>query len=259
MLTQGNKVLGYHPYKNFIFYVEPTSINYYWRFNGPFLEPGHLGMMSAFLLLATGFDLGKRDTWILVVATLMSLSLAGYVLAFVAFLFCRFHQGKISLQYVVLYLFVMLLFYLYGTFYDGGDNIINEKIFSRLEADEDRGFTGNNRVFGQIPLYYEMMWSDTKTMLFGYGRETMKWLAETGSRGTGFTMWMVSHGIVGTVLSMLFYLVYSLFSKNKLFAFLSFAFVCMVFWQRSYPFWFSWVICYVYGITYNRKISRRLR
>ena len=189
----------------------------------------------------------------------MTLSLSGYVLVVIAYLFTMYSRNKIGVQYVLLFIFTVLGFYLFGVFYNGGDNIINEMILSRLEYDEERGFTGNNRVFGQIPLYFAMMWNDTNTVLFGYGRKTMKWLAETGSRGTGFTMWMVSHGVIGTIAALLFYLVYSLFSKNKLFAFLLFAFVCMVFWQRSYPFWFSWVICYVYGITYNRKISRRLR
>lgn len=242
---------------NYLFYM--YSAFYGIRFNGPFVEAGHLGMMSAFLLFADGFDLQKKETWIIILSLLLTLSLSGYVLVVIAYLFTMYSRNKIGVQYVLLFIFTVLGFYLFGVFYNGGDNIINEMILSRLEYDEERGFTGNNRAFGQIPLYFAMMWNDTNTMLFGYGRETMKWLAETGSRGTGFTMWMVSHGVIGTIAAMLFYLVYSLFSKNKLFAFLLFAFVCMVFWQRSYPFWFSWVICYAYGITYNRKISRRLR
>lgn len=250
-LEQGNKILGYHPYKNYLLYALPTSSNYRFRFNGPFLEPGHLGMMSAFLLLASGFRLNNWRTWVIGGAVLLSFSLAGYVLIFIAYIFSRFYQGKISFQWVVFFLALIFFVYLFVTFYNGGDNYVNEKIFARLETDEEKGFVGNNRAFGQIPLYYEMMWSNTKTMLFGYDRSTMQWLAEHGSRGTGFVMSMVSHGIIGTAVSVLFYFVYCFFCKKRKFAVLALAFVCLMFWQRSYPFWFSWIVCFVYGITFN--------
>lgn len=252
MLTQGNTVLGYHPYHNYILYALPTSQNYYFRFNGPFLEPGHLGMMSAFLLTATGFDLKKKYTWIVLVAIVMSLSLAGWVLAFVGYVLVRFYQGKIELRWAVLFVSLVIGIYLAGTLYDGGNNILNEKIFSRLEADEDRGFSGNNRVFGQIQTYYEAMWMSArpKLLLYGYDKNTIQWLAAHGSRGTGFVMYTVSHGLVGVISASLFYVIFFLLTRYRKIALLMLIFVAMCFWQRSYPFWHSWVVCYVYGITY---------
>jgi hypothetical protein len=121
-------------------------------------------------------------------------------------------------------------------------------IISRLEPDEDTGFVGNNRVFGSIELYFITMFDDTKLLLFGYDNTVLEVLAESGSRGTGFTMWFVKYGLVGTIFASVFYVYYFFTSKSKKKAFTLLAFVIIMFWQRSYPFWFSWIICYVYGM-----------
>lgn len=238
---------------NYLFYV--FSDFYGIRFNGPFVEAGHLGMMLAFLLFATRYNIKKAGTWILLLALLLTLSLSGYVLAFVGYIFVMFDRGKISLKNTILFMLVLLFVYLFSTYYNAGDNFLNEYIFSRLGYDEEKGFVGNNRVFGEIDLYYVAMFDQPDILLHGYGADTMEWLAYNNSRGTGYVYWMVSHGIIGTVLAMLFYFVYTLCSKNKRYAILALLFVFLLFWQRSYSFWFSWVICFVYGISYSKRIK----
>ena len=178
------------------------------RFNGYFIEPGHLGMMGAFLLYADGFDFKKKTSWVILV--LLTLSLSGYVLLFVGFLFAKYERKEISLKFVLFIGILILAVYLFGTFYNEGDNALNERILSRLEYDEERGIEGNNRAHGEIPLYFAKMFSDWHLILFGYDKGLILDLAEEGSRGTGMQYFMVCHGLIGVIFSFSPYLVYLL-------------------------------------------------
>lgn len=51
---------GYGVCKNYIFYMQSTFGDYVERFNGPFLEPGHLGMISALLILSINLILAEK-------------------------------------------------------------------------------------------------------------------------------------------------------------------------------------------------------
>lgn len=241
-------------YRENLFFYNYTDY-YDIRFNGPFIEPGHLGMMSSFLLFADGFNMKKKETWIILTSVLLSLSLSGYVLTFLAFCFTMYDEGKISLKFILFSFVLILAIYLFFSFYNGGDNLINEKIISRLEPDEERGFSGNNRVFGEIDIYFASMFTERSLLLYGYDESTMEYLAMNGSRGTGIIMYIVRNGILGTCSAIMFYVVYFIFCENKRYALLSLIFVSFMFWQRSYPFWFSWIICYVYGISVNKEIN----
>ena len=138
---------------------------------------------------------------------------------------------------------------MFGIYYNNGDNLLYNEIFSRLEFDKEKGFTGNNRVSDMVDIYYVALWLDTHTLLWGYPKNTMDWLMENGAKGTGFFMSMCMYGRVGTILSVLFYVVYAIMCKTKKYAILCLVFVLLMFWQRSYPLWSSWIICFIYGIT----------
>ena len=225
------------------------------RFNGPFNEPGHLGMMAAFLLFADGYKFQKRSTWVILLAILMTVSLSGYVLAFLGYLFVKYYKGEIKLKFIITFLILVLLIYLFATFYNAGNNIINERIIARLEPDEEKGIVGNNRVFGEIHLYFLRMFSNMRLLLFGYSRETIDYLVSTGSRGTGMEMYIVQYGIIGVILSLSFYFVAFLYHRPKKAAALFFSFVFLLLLQRSYWYWFSWIICYLYGFASWKKIK----
>lgn len=232
---------------NYIFYC--YSSYYEIRFNGPFIEPGHLGMIVAFLFFADGFDFKKKESYILLLAIVLSMSLSGILLTFFGYVFTKYEQRKIQLSFIVIFGLGILFLYLIGTFYNGGDNMINEWVLSRLEYDEEKGIAGNNRVFGEIDLYYAAMFNDTHTFLYGYDKEIIEYLAWHNSRGSGFVMCMVTHGFIGTIVGIIFYVFYSLSADNKRTAMLFLAFVLMLYWQRTYPFWYSWIICFVFGIS----------
>lgn len=249
----GLKEYSYLFRRNYIFYEPSDNVwsgGIFRRFNGPFHEPGHLGMMGAFLLFANQFDFKKKKhLWIIVLSVLFSLSLAGYVLAFMAFIMVRFYQGRIRLSRLLLFAFLVGGVYLGATFYNGGDNTLNNAIFSRLQYDEETGnLSGDNRATELMIDYYLYMQSDMNTLLHGYDTATVEMMEEKGGRGVGFIYWMVLHGIIGVLAAAAFYVFFMLSSNNKKFAVLSFVMICLMFVQRSYPFWSSWIILYVYGI-----------
>lgn len=223
------------------------------RFNGYFVEPGHLGMMAAFLLFADGFHLKKRSSWVILLCVVLSLSLTGFVLSFLGYLFVKYERKEISLKFIIFVGILIFAFYLFSTLYNGGDNYLSERIISRLEPNEEKGIAGNNRVIGEIDLYFATMFNDWHLILFGYDKETIEALAQTGSRGTGMEMFMVSHGLIGLILSISPYLVYYFFTRDKKSVIFSFVFILLLLLQRSYWFWSSWIICYIYGISIREK------
>lgn len=244
--------------KNYIFYMQSTFGDYLTRYNGPFLEPGHVGMMCAFLLFVNQFNFKRKGMWCILTGLLFTLSLAGYVLLFIGYLLHIYYQGKITIKHLICYVLLFFTIYIFGMYYNSGDNILYEKIFSRLEYDEEKGFTGNNRVFGMIDLYYVAMWTDLKTLLWGYPADFMDWLAMRGSRGAGYIMSMCRYGLVGTGLSISFYIIYTIMTKYRKYAICCLIFVLLMFWQRSYPLWSSWIICFTYGIISEIKNNQHL-
>lgn len=248
---------GYGVCQNYIFYVRSSFESYETRFNGPFLEPGHVGMIAAFLLFVNKFDFKRKGMLPILIAIIFTLSLAGYVLAFISFIMILFYNRKITLRHLVIYSLLFLCIYFFGIYYNNGDNFLYERILSRLELDDEKGFTGNNRIFGLLDLYFIALWNDTHTMLWGYSKEIIEWLLDNNSGGTGYVMWICRHGIIGTIAVGIIYFYFFLRSKARLFAGLCFIFVVLMFWQRCYPFWTSWIICYMYGIVSEEGCLRK--
>ena len=239
---------GYGLYSTFIFYVKSSF--YGIRFNGPFLEPGHLGMMSAFLLFLNKYEWEKKEVVIIAFSIALTLSLAGILLSVLGYIILGVYKGGLAKWKMFISVFFLIcMVALGGTVYNGGDNAVNTFILSRLQLNDDGSVSGNNRAYGVIPLYYARMWSDLNLLLYGYDNQTIEWIfTKTNSGGTGFVVWTLIHGLVGVLTAALFYIETCLFSKNKRYALFAFLFVCLVFWQRSYPFWQSWLICFLYGI-----------
>ena len=235
--------------RNYLFYTPYTKDYMAWnRFLGPFTEPGHLGTMLAFLLFVDGFNFKNKYTWINLLALVLTISLAGYILAFVGFLFDRYTKRKVSIWLISSLCFIILSISVYANYYRNGDNVVNEKIVSRLEFDDEKGITGNHRVSDEVDLYFLTMFTDTKTLMQGYDKKAVEYLYYTGG-GTGIKWWMVCHGFIGVISVLAFYFVFCVFSKSRKYCLLYFVFLFLMFMQRSYPYWFAWIICYVYGIS----------
>lgn len=242
--SQSN-VEGYATYINYIFYVKNLGFT---RFNGPFLEPGYVGMIGAFLLFANRFNFKKKENTIILISVLVSLSLAGWMLTLIGYILNLFHIGKISISRLVFSLLFIISFINIGQSYNGGDNMINNEILSRLEYDEEKGFSGNNRNTEGIKLLSIGIWAtNAETILYGYPETAFYQFEDYELVGSGADKYLVHHGLVGILLVLSFYIYTISTAKDKKFALLFFIFVLFSFWQRCYAQWFSWIICFYYS------------
>lgn len=242
--SQSN-IEGYATYINYIFYVKNLGFT---RFNGPFLEPGYVGMIGAFLLFANRFNFKKKENKIILISVLVSLSLAGWMLTLIGYILNLFHIGKISISRLVFSLLFIISFINIGQLYNGGDNMINNEILSRLEYDEEKGFSGNNRNTEGIKLLSIGIWeTNTETILYGYPETAFYQFQDYELIGSGADYFLVYFGLVGVLLALSFYIYTTATAKDKKFALLFFILVLFSFWQRCYAHWFSWIICFYYS------------
>jgi len=248
-------------YANYLFYICPQQIVgdvTFRRFNGPFIESGDVGCVAAFMLMAARFDFKRyKYLWAVLAGLILSFSLAGYMLVFFAY-YTTYINGRKGKKYsFTLAIIITLGFYMFGTFYNGGDNLINEQILSRLQSDEERGFVGNNRTSLLKLDYFYAMFNDPQTIWFGYDKITIDRLMETGL-GDGFVNQTLSVGLMGVLGLVLPFLYFTISSSSRKYAWLFFIFFLMYFFQRTETTWMSIVICYVYGIIFSEidKINK---
>lgn len=181
-----------------------------YRFCGPFLEPGHLGTMSAFLLYIGGFNLKKFGNIVLFVAILMSLSLAAYGLMVGAVILILFQRRNYFALLVMVGIFIGLG--IGASAYLNGDNVLNKAIVSRLEITEDGEIAGNNRTTGFFDVSYDKYLKSDKIWL-GIGRDAFGSQSDTSDNITvgtaGYKRYFYLRGILGSTLILLFLLYYS--------------------------------------------------
>ena len=243
--------VDYGFFSNYLFYVKSmmnVAEGGFVRFNGPFLEPGYVGMIGAFLLFANRFDFKKKENKIILISVLLSMSLAGWMLTLIGYILNLFHIGKISISRLVFSLLFIISFLYIGQSYNGGDNMINNEILSRLEYDEEKGFSGNNRNSLAITTLAIEIWrGNTDVLFFGYPQKTFLQYEDYELIGSGFDHFLVHHGLLGVLLGLSFYIFAIITAKDRKFALLFFIFVLFSFWRRCYAHWFSWIICFYYS------------
>jgi hypothetical protein len=202
------------------------------RFSGVFLEPGHIGMITSFLLFGNKFDLKRKEVLVLLIAAIITFSLAAYVLLiFSALIFFVLNSKKPTLN---LFITTGLLFgiFTYFTTLNNGNNVVNNLIIERLQVKDDK-LVGNNRNSENLDLYYDrFMESDDKYM--GIGAINFSQLFEEAN--AGYKVFMVEHGIVGALLLFLLYFFMVIYNKSKM-AFMFLIIYFFSFLQRSYALW----------------------
>lgn len=239
-----NDNLGY-TFTNHYFFL---SGFYGIRFQSIFCEPGHLAMIISLLLFGTGYDFKDWKVCFLTFVVLASLSLAGYVIMFLGFVFSRFSEGKFKLTKILkssIGILTVLLLIWGGFTLLGKTEILNELILSRIAFDEDRGtISGDNRVSWQVDQYIESMSLDEMLL----GGVNLKYNDEL--QGTGIKMYMIQYGIIAIALIFLFYylLLKKKFSKIGTFALLLFS---LSFIQRCYAIWFCQMVMYALFVSIN--------
>lgn len=226
------------------------------RFMSIFLEPGYLGTLMAFMLYALKFDFKNKAVPIMIVALAFSLSLAGYITAFVGYLFHLASERKSITKYVVYAVLVLVSLNVAQT-YNNGHNPVNELILDRLQTDEEKYISGNNR-FGLGTDYYFDSYLNSGQILTGIGLNEVQRinLAGKDSRdfeiyGAGYKVFLIRDGIIGALLYLFFYLVLGLWGNrgNRRYMGGFVTLIAMTFIQAGYPSSYSWIIPFAIGYT----------
>lgn len=246
-------------YFNYILLIKNIVMpDYQIRFCSIFLEPGYLGTLLSFLLYVGRFDFRKWYNIVLLCALILTLSLAGYVISALGWSFIRLQGGK-SIKQLVKIVIALGVIYYGGISYNGGNNTFNENILSRLEYDEERGVSGNNRTSHMANAFFEEC-VNNGNLLLGVGGQKIKELngrTTKGAsfnnqiRGAGYMMFFITNGIIQAIIILLGYIVILKKSESK-YSLCFLLLIIITFVQAAYPLSSSWLIPFVLGCLINQ-------
>ena len=227
------------------------------RFAGPFLEPGHLGTMCVFLLYVERFNLMKIGNIILLLGVLFSLSLAAYGLMIGAIVLTLMNRNHWFWLVCIISFFILCG--VGAMYYNNGDNPINQAIVLRLEMNDNGEIAGNNRTSGAFDSAYEkFLGSDD--IWFGVGQKAF------GTRDNGtdnitigcatYKRYFFLRGIFGSVAICLFLFFYFYKYRNRVTFGLMIVYVianCI----RDYPTMEMWMFFYLLAIPILGKVHKK--
>lgn len=213
------------------------------RFQSIFLEPGHMTMGIAPLLFLNRYNIRDKAVLVLVIAQLMSMSIAGIIVMTVGLLFTELLRpsfvDKIKGAFTVLIAFGILVTIAY-VFY--GEEIIQTLILDRLQI-KDGGLAGYNRTTLDVDeLYYRVLASSNKWT--GIDWDPLKY----GS-ASGYRVYIITNGIIGAILAVFSYLMPWITRKKAAMLFFSIILLLLLL-QNGYPQWWCMLISLVLGPAY---------
>ena len=232
----------------YLFVITNNSIgNIIPRFSGMFLEPGHIGSTACLLLYIHKFNFRIKSNYIYLFSILFSLSLAAYCLFFIGICMYYFLKGRHIIKYVLLLGCFAAIFVSIGLTYNSGDNIVNEKILSRLVF-EDGQLAGDNRTSMLFDSYYDE-WLEKGDILWGYGREAYGYDGSTNILlgCASFKRFFFVQGFVGVVLvAILYFILFYKYRSKQGYGFFVLYILCNMI--RDYPYRLMWFYLFVVGI-----------
>ena len=201
------------------------------RFHSIFLEPGHMGTMTVMLLFT---QIGKWKKWYnisLIIATLISFSLAAYGL-FVGVIFLGLWiRGKNVIRKALYVIGLLVIITVCSFYYNKGNNLLHDLIMIRLEIDDGQ-LAGDNRVTGNFEAEYESL-INSPDILWGRDRDT------ESSGNSGYRVFIYDYGLIGLLLVVVFYIV-AMYNPRHLKAMVAvFIIAALNFIIRGYPLWYS--------------------
>ena len=227
---------GFYSFSNYFFFLidDRSFVFLIPRFQAVFLEPGHLGTATSFLLLT---QCGKWRRWynvVLLTATLITFSLSAYVLLTAVIIMHLWVQRRNILGKLVAITLVFAAVITASFFYRDGDNMLHDLIILRLEV-EDGELAGNNRVTEDFQSEFDSF-MQSGDILFGRGMD----YEESGN--SGYQVFIYDNGLVGLFLLWAFYVV-SMWAAPDRRCFLAVMFVALLaFLARGYLMWYNYYI-----------------
>ncbi|MED2185296.1 polymerase [Bacillus wiedmannii] len=205
-----------------------------------FNEPGVVGTVSALILISKKLKLGRLYEKIILIAGILSLSMAFYTLIGLYLLIKnKKHLILFFIAYILLFSFTPKDSYLYN------------RILYRFEINSE-GLAGNNRTNeGFEYVYKDFKAGNIKEQFLGIGeKEYFNKALNYKSEALSWKTFMVINGYLLFILHVLFFLYLALKEKNKasiIFVFFYF----MAIYQRPFDFSLGYWLIFFAGILYS--------
>ena len=162
------------------------------RLCGLFNEAGYFGTIIALVLIADNVNLRKIGNIILLVAGILTFSLAYFILI----IFAVLYRGLKDRTTIIIVLLTALALAV-------ALPVLSEK-FPEVELLLDRfmfndgEWVGDNRSSDSVDLTFMKMFTNNENLAFGYGSGYLKYLDETGT--SSYKGLIIDYGLVGTIL-----------------------------------------------------------
>ncbi len=226
---------GMYMYQNYYIYL--YSPDYESRFCGFCYEPGFFSLLLSALLLINNYDIKKKWTIVFLVALFLTFSLGGYILTATSWLLYYILQRRKQIRHHKRN-FLIISLMIYGGFFivgqwNRGENMMNEKIFSRLEYDAEKGISGNNRQ----NLDAEVEWIrflNSDSILFGYGDKKYSEMRSNNYDASSILEFVMCCGIIGTILHIIMIGFFAFKAHKIIYALPGFLFLLLDFIQHGY-------------------------
>lgn len=201
-----------YSYENYIFFLldDRFIMSIIPRFHSVFLEPGHLGTACAFLLLVQINHWRKWYNIVLFITTLMTFSLAAYVLLIMIMFLSAWMRRKAILGKIVILLAVLATTVTVSLLYNKGDNMVNMLIVQRLTIDDNGKLSGDNRVTETFEKEFDKFIVSDDVM---FGREFK--LMKYGWGNSGYRVFIYDNGLISLFFILAFYISFSVLGKYR--------------------------------------------
>ena len=158
-------------YRNYILLCTYDTPLDYQRFMCVFEEPGIVGTVAGIILFLLGFNAKDWRSYVVVLAGILSFSLAFYIMAIVWMII---EKKIISLTVVVFFASIILLY-----FRQLGVDYLDLYLIDRIQFTNE-GFSGNNRTSSTFDAFY-MNFKSSVDYLWGLGNNYSKIIDPTGA------------------------------------------------------------------------------
>lgn len=227
---------NYFLFRNTIALNPYRAVDTYYRFNGFFLEPGHLGTITSLFLYVNKFNLRKWENIVFLFIVAISLSSAAYAITAIGYCFYRYTIDR--WRVVVPILSVIAAVFVISQ-YNGGDNIINEVIFEKFTREQ-------GAIEGRFSESTKALWDKSindGSILLGKGA------GADIHESAGYKVYLIMNGIVGASIMILAYWLIQSINPSRLGLYMFFLLI-ISFLQRTYCFWDAFLDPYILGTAY---------
>lgn len=231
--SRNAEFLTTYSYSNYFFFMvdDRSLFTIIPRFHSVFLEPGHMGTMTVMLLFT---QIGHWKKWYnvsLLVATIISFSLAAYGLLVGVIFLGLWVRGKHFIRKTLMAIGFIAVIVVGSFYYNNGNNLLHDLIMIRLEID-DGEMAGDNRVTDDFKADYDSL-MESSDALFGRDRNTESF------GNSGYRVFIYDYGLIGLFLFIAFYLVSMYNPQQKKAMVAVFVVGTMNFIIRGYPLWYA--------------------